>query len=49
MLSPATMRRKHRRTRTRVHEAHVDARAGQAGHEGLGADHEVPPDITARS
>ena len=35
--------------RARVHEAHVDTRAGQAGDEGLGADHEVPPDVTARS
>jgi hypothetical protein len=35
--------------RARVHEAHVDTRAGQAGHESLGADHEVPPDVTARS
>ena len=25
--------------RARVHEAYVDARAGQAGHQGLGADH----------
>ena len=35
--------------RARVHEAHVDTRAGQAGDESLGADHEVPPDVTARS
>jgi len=35
--------------RARVHEAHVDARAGQAGHQGLGADHEDPPAVTARS
>ena len=35
--------------RARVHETYVDARAGQAGHQGLGADHEDPPAVTARS
>jgi hypothetical protein len=35
--------------RARVHEADVDARAGQAADQGLGADHAEPPDVTARS
>jgi hypothetical protein len=35
--------------RARVHEAHVDTRAGQAGDEGLGPDHGEPLNVTARS